>query len=57
MLILTGFGDPSVRDRCLRAGAARFMSKPMLPEDLSRAVAELAVPVDAGVSLGVESPG
>lgn len=54
VLILTGSGDPSVRDRCLRAGAARFMSKPVLPEDLSRAVAELGKPVDAGVSLGTE---
>lgn len=42
VLILTGSGDPSVRDRCMEAGAAVFMTKPVLPDDLSRTVAGLA---------------
>ena len=46
VLILTGSGDPDVRDRSMAAGAAAFMTKPVLPDDLSRAVAELAVTVD-----------
>jgi CheY-like chemotaxis protein len=42
VLILTGSADPGLEARCLAAGAAAFMTKPVLPEALSAAVADLA---------------
>ena len=42
ILILTGCADPGIEDRCRRAGAAAFITKPVLPDDLSLAVSALA---------------
>jgi len=41
IVVLTGYAEPSVRERANREGCAAFLTKPYLPEELARALREL----------------
>jgi len=41
ILVLTGYAQPSVRDRAAREGCAAVMTKPCLPEELARGLRQV----------------
>lgn len=51
VVILTGRDDRELEERCMTAGAKRFMTKPLLPGQLTRVLNNLLAP-DADRSRG-----